>query len=186
MSYTRREILRSSGLGLLAFGIAGCSREPSPAAARDEVVFKTLTRSEVAALDSLGESLVPGAAAAGLSSYIDLQLSGTASNSMLMAKYLGLSPPFLEFYRTGLAGFAAAARRRFNIAPESITRQQSDTLLAQIAAGEVPDWAGPSQQLFYFALRSDAVDVVYGTVEGFGSLKIPYMAHIPPSKEWGS
>jgi hypothetical protein len=33
-------------------------------------------------------------------------------------------------------------------------------------------------------LRSDAVDVVYGTVEGYESLGIPYMAHIAPDRRW--
>jgi hypothetical protein len=33
-------------------------------------------------------------------------------------------------------------------------------------------------------LRSDAVDVVYGTEEGYKDLGIPYMAHIAPLKRW--
>jgi hypothetical protein len=33
-------------------------------------------------------------------------------------------------------------------------------------------------------LRSDAVDVVYGTMEGYASLGIPYMPHIAPTKRW--
>jgi hypothetical protein len=36
----------------------------------------------------------------------------------------------------------------------------------------------------YFLLRSDAVDVVYGTVEGYAALGIPYMPHIAPTKRW--
>jgi hypothetical protein len=33
-------------------------------------------------------------------------------------------------------------------------------------------------------LRSDAVDVVYGTVEGYEALGIPYQPHIAPLKRW--
>jgi hypothetical protein len=33
-------------------------------------------------------------------------------------------------------------------------------------------------------LRSDAVDVVYGTVEGYDALGIPYMPHITPVTRW--
>jgi hypothetical protein len=33
-------------------------------------------------------------------------------------------------------------------------------------------------------LRADAVDVVYGTMEGYEALGIPYMAHIAPDKRW--
>ena len=38
--------------------------------------------------------------------------------------------------------------------------------------------------LFYMCLRSDAVDVVYGTPEGFKKLNIPYMQHIMPPEGW--
>ena len=38
---------------------------------------------------------------------------------------------------------------------------------------------------FYFVLRNDAVDVVYGTKDGIESLGIPYMAHIEPPSRWG-
>jgi hypothetical protein len=33
-------------------------------------------------------------------------------------------------------------------------------------------------------VRADALDVVYGTPEGFDALGIPYMAHIKPEKPW--
>jgi len=36
----------------------------------------------------------------------------------------------------------------------------------------------------YFLMRHDAVDVVYGTVEGIESLGTPYMAHIVPVSRW--
>ena len=38
--------------------------------------------------------------------------------------------------------------------------------------------------LFYMCLRSDAIDVVYGTPEGFRKLNIPYMEHILPPEGW--
>ena len=37
----------------------------------------------------------------------------------------------------------------------------------------------------YFVLRNDAVDVFYGTQDGFEALGIPYMAHIEPPSRWG-
>jgi len=36
----------------------------------------------------------------------------------------------------------------------------------------------------YLVLRSDAVDVVYGTMDGYAALGIPYRPHIAPSKRW--
>jgi hypothetical protein len=36
----------------------------------------------------------------------------------------------------------------------------------------------------YFLLRTDAVDVVYGTMEGYAQLGVPYMPHIAPARSW--
>ena len=47
-------------------------------------------------------------------------------------------------------------------------------------------WSGPAAGLVYFVLRSDAVDVVYGTPAGFERLGVPYMAHILPPAGWGT
>ena len=46
------------------------------------------------------------------------------------------------------------------------------------------DWSGPPSPFFYFVSRGDAIDVYYGTVEGFERLGIPYMPHIIPIKRW--
>ena len=45
-------------------------------------------------------------------------------------------------------------------------------------------WQGPPGAFVYLVTRSDAVDVVYGTMEGYESLGIPYMAHIVPERRW--
>jgi hypothetical protein len=49
---------------------------------------------------------------------------------------------------------------------------------------KIDGWKGPPGGFVYFLLRSDAVDVVYGTVAGYKSLDIPYMAHIEPKRSW--
>src|SRR5215470_17005150 len=80
---SRREFI--VGTTLLTFTLAGCSRKMTPAQARaSDVPFRTLDSGTVAALDALGEVLVPGSAAAGLAHYIDHQLSGPLADSMLM------------------------------------------------------------------------------------------------------
>jgi len=45
-------------------------------------------------------------------------------------------------------------------------------------------WQGPPAGQVYFVLRSDAVDVVYGTMEGYESLGVPYLPHIAPDRRW--
>ena len=49
---------------------------------------------------------------------------------------------------------------------------------------KVQAWQGPGGSFVYLLLRSDAVDVVYGTMEGYEALGIPYMPHIAPDKRW--
>ena len=45
-------------------------------------------------------------------------------------------------------------------------------------------WQGPARAFVYFLLRSDAVDVVYGTMEGYASLGIPYRPTSRRPKRW--
>jgi len=49
---------------------------------------------------------------------------------------------------------------------------------------KIDGWQGPAGGLVYTVLRNDAVDVVYGTMEGYAALGIPYMPHIAPTKRW--
>ena len=41
---------------------------------------------------------------------------------------------------------------------------------------KIEGWTGPSGGFVYTILRTDAVDVVYGTMEGYAALGIPYQA----------
>jgi hypothetical protein len=136
-------------------------------------------------LEALGEVLLPGSAAEGLAHFIDHQLSGPAANSMLMIKYLGMPAPFVDFYRSGLKAIDAAAMNRFKKNLTVLSADDASTLAGQMAAGEIPNWAGPPAALFYFVLRNDAVDVTYGTQAGFEKLNVPYMPHILPPSRWG-
>jgi hypothetical protein len=188
MIYSRRDFVRHSaaGVGLLTFTIAGCEKKLTPAEARRaQVEYRTLTAAEVATLEALGEGLLPGSASEGLAHYIDHQLSGPPENSMLMIKYLGVQPPFTSFYRGGLKALEAAAAGRFQKAFTQLSPDDANTLIGKIAAGEIPGWQGPPPGLFYFVLRSDAIDTLYGTQAGFEKLRVPYMAHILPPSRWG-
>ena len=51
-------------------------------------------------------------------------------------------------------------------------------------ANKAEGWKGPAGPFVYGMLRSDAVDVVYGTEEGYEALGVPYMAHIAPERRW--
>src|ERR1700724_4293812 len=91
----------AGGVCLLTFTLSGCEARMTPAQARGaKVPFHTLTADDVATVNALGETLLPGSAAAGLAHYLDHQLSGDPARSMLMIKYLGVSAPFDAFYRS--------------------------------------------------------------------------------------
>ena len=188
---SRREFLRrgaAAGAGLLTFVIAGREQQLTAAQARASgVPYRTFSAPQVRSLEVLGEVLVPGSAALGLAHFIDQQLSGPAADSMLMIKYLGMSPPFTDFYTGGLAAADGAALKQFSQPLTALTTQDAHALLAAMAAGAPPGWNGPPAPLFFFVLRNDAVDVTYGTPAGFETLGVPYMAHIaPPSKGWSA
>ena len=188
-SLSRREFMhRGAGAALLLpFIVGGCEQRMTAAeAARTEVPLRTLTIGEGSALSRLGSLLVPGSSEAGLAHYIDHQLSAPAGENMLMIRYLGVPAPFTGFYRSGLKALNAAARQRHGADFDALTAEQAQIFLADFAAGKIADWQGPPLPLFYFVARTDAIDVVYGTEQGFASLDVPYMPHIAPPSNWGT
>jgi hypothetical protein len=197
----RRDFLTHAAAGgvcLLTFPFAGCDKRLTPAQARAaELPLGTLEPGEVNALEALGETLLPGSAAAGLAHYIDHQLSAAPADSMLMIKYLRVPAPFTDFYRSGLRAADAAANALHGKGLRELNAQQSTDLVTRMSAGRLTGWqpspetsarsaaAVPAAALFYFVLRSDAIDVMYGTKSGFARLGVPYMAHIEPPSRWG-
>lgn len=195
---TRRQFLRQGAAltgallldfeaGATAGAAAGTVTPMTPRAARDlKLPLRTLKSSEADALSVLGETLLPGSVKAGLVHYVDHQLTVPASMSMFMAKYVGVAPPYLDFYRGGLAAIEALAQRRYAKSTASLDATAAHALVSSLSAGNIPDWKGPPAPLLYFVLRSDTVDVSYGTRAGFERVGVPYMAHIEPSAPWGA
>ena len=84
----------------------------------------------------------------------------------------------------GLRALEQQSQLRYQRAfAQSIAEEQA-ALLRDLAQRTPPDWDGPPAPLFYFVTRNDAVDVYYGTLEGFARLQVPYMAHILPPERW--
>jgi hypothetical protein len=183
---SRRTFIRNSGIGLLGFSIAGCEVKLTPEDARQQKIpFQVLSPDEVRTLEALGESLLPGSAAAGLAHFIDHQLAASPRDQLLMIKYLGISSPFSPFYSAGLAAVNKSANDQHAADYADLTSEQRTALVGQMAQANPQGWSGPPAPFFYFVLRNDAVDVFYGTKEGFERLDIPYMAHIEPPGRWG-
>ena len=65
-----------------------------------------------------------------------------------------------------------------------LSQAEQRSLVDNMRQNKVDGWQGPPGSLVYLVLRSDAVDVVYGTMDGYAALGIPYMPHIVPTKRW--
>lgn len=179
----RRAVLK--GVGALAgAGIFGFPSFDSAAARAAGAPLRRISVDEATTLETFAETLVPGAQAAGIAHFIDAQLSGAQADSLLMLRYLDVSPPWDGFYRTGLAALDAAARTRHGNGFTKLADGDRLALVKSAAAAPLDGWAGPPSPLFAFAVRADAVDVVYGTVAGFGRLGVEYLAHIEPEQRW--
>ena len=113
------------------------------------------------------------------------QLGAAPEDQLLMIKYLGVPAPFAPFYQGGLAALNEFSATHRSLPFAELTHADQTELVGQFAHANPDGWQGPPGPFFYFVLRNDAVDVVYGTKNGIESLGIPYMAHIEPPSRWG-
>lgn len=142
-----------------------------------------LSTSEAATYGAWCEVLAPGADEAGVAQFVDAQLGEPFPDSRLLLRYL-LNPPFAEFYRAGIEGIVAESRARFGKPFVALNGDRRVAVVEAAMTSSAVAWTDPDPSLFYFVSRSDAVDVVYGTVDGFRDLDIPYLAHIRPPRSW--
>ncbi|MDJ0928804.1 MAG: gluconate 2-dehydrogenase subunit 3 family protein [Gammaproteobacteria bacterium] len=185
VSTNRRNLLRGAGLGLFSFTVAGVATWLTPREARARgAELQILTADEARLLEAIGEAFAPGATDAGIAWFIDQQLSVPANDSLLMARYFNVPPPFADFYRASMNALNGLSSARFDKPFTELMAAEAEGLLPALLGAEVEGWQGPPALLVYLVLRNDAVDVVYGTVEGIEALDIPYMAHILPPSKW--
>lgn len=185
MSISRRRFVSHGTLGVLAYQFGGSVVLMSPKDARAKsVALQTLSPTELRIVEALGDTLLPGAAQDGLAYYLDQQLSVSPAQSLLMLRYLDIPPPYAAFYKPCLAAVESSARAQHGQSFDALSVQQRTDFVAAMQKADPQAWQGPPAPLFYFVLRSDAVDVVYGTEAGFEKLGVPYMAHIAPSSKW--
>ena len=94
------------------------------------------------------------------------------------------APPFVNFYRAALTEIDRQCRAKHGKAFAELTAAEQREFINVMRQGKHADWKGPPQGAIYGIFRDDAVDVVYGTVEGFERLGVPYMPHILPKTRW--
>ena len=135
---------------------------------------EVLTHAELGAIEAVAEQLVPGAAGAGIAPYLDAQLRA-GKHSLLIGKYLGVDVATqVGFYKSLASNLKKALQ----------TDPSTATVVSALWSDTQPGWEGPPASYMLFVLRADALDVTYGTPEGFEALGIPYMAHIMPETPW--
>lgn len=179
----RRNFVKSGVLVAVGSTVLGGVMTAAEAYA-NKAPLKVLTESESFTLAKLGETLVTGAEQAGIAHFVDYQLSVDPDDCLLIAKYFQVKPPYLDIYRAGLKALNDVCIRQFEKPFHALTENQIHPLIESLFDGSVKEWQGPPAPLFYLLVRNDAVDVVYGTPEGFEKLSVPYMAHIMPPGGW--
>jgi hypothetical protein len=182
----RRALLKGAAAGALAFSVGGAEVMLTPRAARAQgIPLRTLSAGQAATLDALGETLVPGARAAGISHFVDQQISIPAEEALLEARILNVRPPYANFYRAALGAVDRASQSvNGDRAFTQLNEAEQRGFVNSMRQNKVEGWQGPGGSFVYLVLRSDAVDVVYGTMDGYAALGIPYMPHIAPTKRW--
>jgi hypothetical protein len=181
----RRVFLKGAGLGVFAFTVGGASVLMTPGEARAKgVPFRLLNAKEAETIEALGETLVPGAREAGVAHFIDQQVSVPPGEALLEARQLNVRPPFVNFYRAAVGAVDKASEARNGRRFAALSTGDQHDFVDLMRQNKIDGWQGPAGGFVYFILRSDAVDVVYGTMEGYESLGVPYMPHIAPDRRW--
>ena len=172
-------------VGVFAFAVSGVEIIMTAQEARARgVPFRLLDGHQGEALEALGETLVPSAREAGIAHFIDQQLSVPPGEALLQARIFNFRPPFAEFYRAAIVAVDAGSNKMFARDFAQLPPADQRAFVNLMRQNKVEGWTGRPGALVYAVLRADAVDVVYGTMEGYEALGIPYMPHIPPEKRW--
>jgi hypothetical protein len=181
----RRDFVSGAALGALVFTVAGAEVLLTPGEARAQgVPFRVLEPQEAATLEAVGETLAIGARQDGIAHFVDQQLALPPAQALLSLRATEARPPYVDFYRAALGGIDRASQALHQRGFAALEARQQHDFVDRLRQGKLESWQGPAQAFVYGTLRNDAVDVVYGTVEGFARLGIPYMPHILPERSW--
>jgi hypothetical protein len=181
----RRAFIKGATLGAFAFTVGGAEILLTPHQARARnIPFRLLKEGEAESIEALGDTLVPGARAAGVAHFVDQQLSVPPGEALLEARILNVKPPFANFYRAAIRAIDGGSQKLHGLKFAQLSTVDQRSFVDLMRQNKIDGWQGPPGAFIYFVMRHDAVDVVYGTMEGYEALGIPYMAHIAPEKRW--
>ena len=141
-----------------------------------------LTEEQRDTLCAVAESLVPGAAEAGVVAFVERQLA--RDNPRLFLKYRDLPIAPGDFYQRALAGIDRLARRQHGASFPALDAAARNGIIDLLIAGDPPGWDGPPAYEVFTVLRMDAFDAVYATPAGYERLGVPLAMHIIPEQPW--
>jgi hypothetical protein len=181
----RRAFMKGAALGTLVFTVGGAEVMLTPRQAYAQgIPLRTLNPDQAATLGAMGEALVPGAREAGIVNFVDQQISGPPEEALLQARILNVRPPYANLYRTALGAIDGASNKTKGKKFADLSPQEQHDFVDLMRQNKIDGWQGPPGPFVYTVLRSDAVDVVYATMDGYAALGVPYMPHIAPTKKW--
>jgi hypothetical protein len=181
----RRAFMRGAAIGALAFSVGGVEVMLTPRAARTQgIPLRVFGPQQAQTLGSLGETLAIGAREAGIVHFVDQQLAIAPSHALLTLRVSEVDPPYADFYRAALGAVERASHAMLGRQYAELGAAEQRDFVDRLRQGRLEAWQGPAQAFVYGTLRNDAIDVVYGTMEGFARLGVPYMPHIAPTRSW--
>jgi len=180
----RRQFLSGAvGAAAIAGPVGGSLAALGSAAEESAVTYRTFSAPQAEAYAAWCDLLANGAAKAGVARFVDKYISVPYDESLLLLRFFK-DPSLGEFYFAGLAGIDRESDARFGKPFLSLERDERLTIVEAARQSKTRAWTEPDPSFFYFISRSDAVDVVYGTERGFGTLDFPYRAHNAPEAPW--
>src|SRR3981081_2779815 len=135
-----------------------------------------LTSDEARTLEAVGETLALGARQAGIAHFVDPQIGLPPAYALLTLRISEVRPPYVAFYRAALGGIDRASQTLLGRKYADFTAAEQRDFITRLRQNKIESWQGPSQSFVYGTLRNDAIDVAYGTVEGFRRLRVPSRA----------
>jgi hypothetical protein len=148
-SIERRDFLKGTATGVFAFTVGGVEVVLSAREARAQnVPFRLLKANEAETIEALGETIVPGARAAGIAHFIDQQLSVPPEEALLEARILNVRPPYARFYRSVIAAVdntsqALNSGRKF----AQLSPGDQHDFVDALRQNKVQGWQGPGASL---------------------------------------
>lgn len=182
----RRVFMQCAMIGTLVFTVGGVETLLTPQQAYAQgVPLRTLKPEEAQTLGAVGEALVPGAREAGIVQFVDQQISIPPEEALLEARIMNVRPPYANFYRAAIGAIDGASKaHNGGHGFAELNAGEQHAFIDNMRQNKIDGWQGPGGAFVYFLLRTDAVDVVYGTMDGYAKLGVPYMPHIAPTKSW--